>query len=415
MANKFFYSLTVWVVFSLSVMAQDNTFYFTQTTDFEAYTWQTIQLEHPITSFAFSYTDLPKDFKADLGNELVNIQADLHLEKNLTHLTVLPQSTNTIRVFTGNLQGRHVLHGIYVPPLKANQGAAYRTEAVCNKPNMVLGSTWRAGLPNPANPPSPTKTTHIIVHHTSGSNTATNYTEVVRNIFVFHTQGNGWNDVGYNYLIAQNGDIYEGRSGQNQIDVDNVTGAHFCGFNSGTMGICLLGNYEATGVQPTEAMLKSLAQLIAWKMGKENMTDPTARTFHPASNRMLNVVSGHRDGCATDCPGQNVYSRLAQIRASIFPNGNCPEGSMQVTANENALFAQSIRLFPQPAQEELWVKSPEPIQKITLIDLAGKTLRTWQNLPTETLKISTAALSQGLYLLHIESATRQATKKIVIE
>ena len=79
-------------------------------------------------------------------------------------------------------------------------------------------------------PPVYTTVTHLIVHHTAGANEATDWPAVIRSIWVLHVEGNGWNDIGYNYLIDPNGVLYEGRAGG-----DGVLGAHFSGMNSGTM------------------------------------------------------------------------------------------------------------------------------------------------------------------------------------
>ena len=84
-----------------------------------------------------------------------------------------------------------------------------------------------------------------IVHHTAGANdySSSEAAAVVRAIQLYHVQGNGWNDIGYNFLVDRFGTIYEGRYG----GVDrNVVGAHALGFNSGSVGIAVLGTYGST-------------------------------------------------------------------------------------------------------------------------------------------------------------------------
>ena len=44
---------------------------------------------------------------------------------------------------------------------------------------------------------------------------------LLRAIYQYHAVSRGWGDIGYNYIIGQRGQIYEGRAGG-----DYVVGAH---------------------------------------------------------------------------------------------------------------------------------------------------------------------------------------------
>jgi hypothetical protein len=179
-------------------------------------------------------------------------------------------------------------------------------------PPVVLQSQWRDGLDDPVYSRSFHEVKHLIVHHSAGSNSNTNYTQVVRDIYLYHTEVNGWSDIGYNFLIAQDGTLYAGRD-PGEGDQSLVRGAHFCGANTNTLGVCMLGNYEtALATQPSIDMLQNLLvyEVIT------NELDPLGE--RPHSTGQLNTIAGHRDGCATLCPGEDMYTRLPDIRNNVL-------------------------------------------------------------------------------------------------
>ena len=57
---------------------------------------------------------------------------------------------------------------------------------------------------------------------------------IMRGIEIYHVKSNGWNDIGYNFLVDRYGTVYEGRYGG--ID-RNVIGAYARGFNTGSVGV----------------------------------------------------------------------------------------------------------------------------------------------------------------------------------
>ena len=159
--------------------------------------------------------------------------------------------------------------------------------------------------------PTYTTVTHLIVHHSAGNNTSSDWAATVRGIWNYHVNVRGWSDIGYNYLIDPTGVIYEGRG-------DNVLGAHFSAMNGGTMGVCLLGDYEpgSGNGTPSNIMISSLEELLSWKEC-DLSKDPLFSSYHAASSQTLMHISGHRDaGTGTVCPGDNVYDLLPNIRTA---------------------------------------------------------------------------------------------------
>lgn len=199
--------------------------------------------------------------------------------------------------------------------------AAARSRFVEEAEPMTLRSRTEWGCPDGQGSrwsPAYAKITHAIVHHTAGSNAVTNWENEVRNIWYFHTVTRGWGDVGYNFLIDPNGVIYEGRAGGN-----GAIGAHFSCRNTNTVGVSLMGDFTAT--QPSPAALAALKRLLTEVLAR-NGVSPNVVAKHAPSTLDLNTISSHRDGNAaapqitctiTSCPGDQLYSKLTEIRNDV--------------------------------------------------------------------------------------------------
>ncbi len=159
------------------------------------------------------------------------------------------------------------------------------------------------------------------VHHTAGSN---NYSEaqaagIVRGIYQYHAQTLGWCDIGYNALVDKFGNIYEGRYGG--LD-KNVQGAHAGGFNTGTFGISMMGNY--TSVAPSQATINAVGNMIGWRLkiagikpkGTTQMTSggTSYAKYAYGTKVTLPNIFAHRDVGTTTCPGDAGYAQMDSIR-----------------------------------------------------------------------------------------------------
>lgn len=117
------------------------------------------------------------------------------------------------------------------------------------------------------------------VHH-SGANPK----QSVQEIQNFHMDTRGWVDIGYNWLVRPNGDIYEGRGWLK-------VGAHIQGHNTANIGVCVIGDYEDTA--PPAAVKASLAYL------------------YKEANRLKGgklAVRTHRQLGSTECPGDKLHA-----------------------------------------------------------------------------------------------------------
>ncbi|WP_237330202.1 peptidoglycan recognition protein family protein [Streptomyces sp. BA2] len=159
------------------------------------------------------------------------------------------------------------------------------------------------------------------VHHSASGN---NYRcsqagSVLRSIYRYHVKSSGWRDFGYNFAVDKCGNIYEGRAGG---VAKPVLGAHTLGFNSNSMGIAVLGSFGSSS--PPAAAVNAVARLTAWKLGlyganprgKTYLKSAGGNLYKKGSNVRLNVISGHRDGFATECPGIRLYKKLGSARSA---------------------------------------------------------------------------------------------------
>lgn len=237
----------------------------------------------------FGYTDLPNR-RQDIRLEIVKVPGvDIQIRR--IHLRVYwPGKTSALQEKALQNQGESQL------------------QSVCNcpYPQVVTRDQW---CPNNACPPQSnpvhTEVKFLIVHHTATPNNESDWAARVRQIWDFHVHTRGWADIGYNYLIDQNGLMYVGRG-------EDIKGAHFSGHNSETCGIAYLGTFNT--FQPPAVMHDKFVEYAAFKCCQKNL-DPLGTAHHASSGLDLHTIAGHRDsGSGTECPGDALYAKLPLLR-----------------------------------------------------------------------------------------------------
>lgn len=363
------------------------------------------QEKEPVTALAIRYKGQLEGASVKHGSFETRLFPDEHAEGDgpVSNLVIFDKPVYEYELFTGSLSGNIEVILINAGELKKKTGADRLEEEAtpCESPAQVDQSVWREGLPAPNYNRSFTDTENIIIHHSATSNELTDYTNVVRNIYLYHTEVNGWSDIGYNYLIAPDGTIFKGRD-PGVGEQDFVLGAHFCGKNSTTMGVCLMGTF--TNVPPSDQALESLNHLLAWKADKDEL-NPLGTDPHPL-NATLPVIAGHRDGCSTECPGQETYERLPMIRTEA---AEIIEACHEET---EVLFA----LYPNPAEVHFKVELLEGnVHEFMLYNMKGHFSTIYPiGKSGNVLTFSVAGLASGVYILHYQSEEALVKRRLVV-
>ncbi|MGR3934456.1 peptidoglycan recognition protein family protein [Streptomyces sp. BRA346] len=206
-----------------------------------------------------------------------------------------------------------------LPTGQAGTSAARHTAP---RPRIITRAGWGANEKIRESGYAYSKSVKVaFVHHTVTGNsyTCAQVPSVLRSIYRYHVQSMGWRDYGYNFTIDKCGNIYEGRAGG---VAKAVLGAHTLGFNQNSMGVAVLGTYTAK--KPSAKAVRALAKLTAWKLGlfdrnprgTTHLVSGGGNNYKKGVRVKLRVISGHRDGFATECPGQRLYRKLSSVRST---------------------------------------------------------------------------------------------------
>ncbi len=115
----------------------------------------------------------------------------------------------------------------------------------------------------------------------------------VKKIQNLHQTDREWADIGYHFLVGKDGMVYEGRDLK-------VRGTHTASYNTGTVGVCLIGNFSEDNIG--DAQWQGLGRILFW------LVDALPLTY----------LAGHRDfNPETECPGNNLWFSLDQLATAV--------------------------------------------------------------------------------------------------
>jgi len=226
----------------------------------------------------------------------------------------------------GGLRVRAVALGAADGATRGVQAVA-AARSVAGSPPIVPRSAWDPhGECRPRVPARYGRVDFAVVHHTESLSaySPAQSAAIVLGICLFHRNGNGWNDIGYDLLVDRFGTIFEGRGG----GVEQPTiGAQAGGWNTMSTGVAMIGGYSLS--VPPDVALHALERVLAWKLSlagvpaqggvAERSTggDPPDNRWPRGALVRFQRIAGHRDADTTDCPGGALYALLPQVRRAV--------------------------------------------------------------------------------------------------
>jgi len=205
-----------------------------------------------------------------------------------------------------------------------NAQAPFPPAGAAQPPRVITRAEWGASAVPPRTAPAYGGVQLAFVHHTVTANeyTPQDSAAIVLGIARYHRDSNGWNDIGYNFLVDKYGQVFEGRAGGMEAA---VVGAHAQGYNSVSTGIACLGDFRS--LPQSEPGIVAVTRLLAWKLGLHGVPAEGTVTVTSLGGKVnryrsgtpvtFQRISGHRDGNATTCPGEALYGQLPALRTLV--------------------------------------------------------------------------------------------------
>lgn len=136
----------------------------------------------------------------------------------------------------------------------------------------------------------------LIIHHSASNGATTKKADIEK----WHKQ-RGFSQIGYHKIIEGNGNVVNGR-------LEVIQGAHAKGANVGSLGVCVVGDFEKN--MPSATQINALIVVLTdWcKHHKLNEANIYGHFNAPGGSTK------------TSCPGKNLKSQLPEIKRKVAAN-----------------------------------------------------------------------------------------------
>ncbi|KAL5275681.1 PGLYRP1.2 family protein [Megaselia abdita] len=131
---------------------------------------------------------------------------------------------------------------------------------------------------------------NVIIHHTVSQkcDTESLCSNYIKNIQEYHMDQLDYDDIGYNFLVGNDGNVYEG-CGWHKV------GAHTYGYNRNSMAIAFVGNFDEE--LPPQSALNAAKKLLSCGVQKGEL------------HRRYKLVAA-RQISSTESPGRKLFVEL---------------------------------------------------------------------------------------------------------
>ncbi|KAH8301887.1 hypothetical protein KR044_000370 [Drosophila immigrans] len=217
-----------------------------------------------------------------------------------------------------------------------------------------------------------TPISHVIIHHTAteGCEREEECVYRMRVIQAFHMKSLGFTDIGYNFLVGGDGQVYVGRGWQSQ-------GQHVKGYGAVSISIAFIGTF--INVTPRKKQLWAARRLMEEGVRLHKLH----ADYH---------IYAHRQLSATESPGEKLFGLIKLW----------PRWSEDVTALRR-LNMEPLRFV----ERSLWLAQP-PVEPLKRLPVPVKSVR-FEATATESCTTQAACTYRMRYMqtYHLESVQQK--------
>uniref|UniRef100_A0A8D0GFQ1 Peptidoglycan-recognition protein n=1 Tax=Sphenodon punctatus TaxID=8508 RepID=A0A8D0GFQ1_SPHPU len=151
---------------------------------------------------------------------------------------------------------------------------------------LIAPAKWGAVPAKCSGPLKKVPPEYVVIIHTAGSycHTQTECSRILRDIQALHMNDNNWCNIAYNFLIGEDGNVYQAVGWLGE-------GEHTFGYNDLSLGIAFIGDF--TKREPNAAAWNALKNLLSFAV----------KNGYLASNYLL---LAHGDVSNTLSPGKYI-------------------------------------------------------------------------------------------------------------